>query len=132
MEQLTLRPVNKAENTKDPDTNLQIAQSQLGREQLEAIVAHIEKNGTPLLNLLHNARVYDFRGQNLCLTDSLTKDANSSELRSLIFYSTGEVTYDWQYPGAIILPKSPSARAREKLLEERLSHISSEQLKLRR
>lgn len=117
VEQLTFRPVNKAENTKDPETNRRIEESQLTQEQLAAINDYVEKIGKPLLNLVHNARVYDFRGQNLCLTHSLTRDPNNTELRSLIFYPTGEITYDWEYPGAIILGKGLIGRQREKKLE---------------
>lgn len=127
IEQLTLRPVTAAENTKDPETNRRIEQSRLTKEQLRNIKDYVESNGKFLLNLIHDGRVYDFRGQNLCLTNCLTSDPDNSEVRSLIFFSTGEIMYDWQYPGAIILGKGPAARQRDKGLESTI-----EKFKVRR
>ena len=56
-----------------------------------------------VMTLIHGAQVYDVQGQNVCLTDSLTIDAKSDDLRQLIFFPDGHLRYDWQYAGAILL-----------------------------
>ena len=60
--------------------------------------------GQKLLTLRHGdqamATVYDVDGQNLALSDCLTVGATSDALRTLIFYSDGRLTYDWQFLGA--------------------------------
>ncbi|MBI4142871.1 hypothetical protein HY480_03295, partial [Candidatus Uhrbacteria bacterium] len=63
-----------------------------------------------LMQLMHGAEVYDIGSQNVCLADCLTIDPRSDDIRTLIYYWDGEVTYDWQFPGAIIL----SGRERQK------------------
>jgi len=120
VEQLTWRPVNKADNTVNPEINRRIAKNEVTDEQQRIIHDYMEEHGTPLQKLVHGATVYDFRGQNLCLTHSLTRDPDSNRVRQLIFFSTGEVMYDWEYPGAIILGKCPEAKRRDK---ERLQEM---------
>lgn len=67
-------------------------------------IAHIvAKDGTLLYNLVHGAKVYDYQGMNLCLTNCLTHDANEDTVRQLIFYPNGRLYTDWQYKGSILL-----------------------------
>ena len=42
-------------------------------------------------------------GQNICLSDCLTVDSREDDIRTLIFYGDGRLTYDWQYEGAVLL-----------------------------
>lgn len=42
-------------------------------------------------------------GQNLCVSTCLTLDPQEPELRQIIFWPNGRLTYDWQYQGAILL-----------------------------
>jgi hypothetical protein len=72
-------------------------------DQLESIRAFLAAEGSLLMTLIHGAQVYDVHGQNVCLTDSLTIDAKSDDLRQLIFFPDGHLRYDWQHPGAILL-----------------------------
>jgi pyruvate-formate lyase-activating enzyme len=79
------------------------AQHRLRPEQLNEVRGFLEQDGALLMTLVHGAHVYDVDGQNVCLTDSLTLDAESDDLRQLIFFPDGHLRYDWQYPGAILL-----------------------------
>lgn len=103
VEQLTVRPVTMAEMSQDPATKERTRAVALDSAQVDAIREHVEQRGTLLMKLVHGARVFDVGGQNLCLTNCLTINPDEEELRSLIFLSTGELIYDWQYPGAVLL-----------------------------
>ena len=103
VEQLTVRPVKKPSNNRGEQVYDWTAQHRLRREQLDEIRHFLEQDGALLMTLVHGARVYDVDGQNVCLTDSLTIDAESDDLRQLIFFPDGHLRYDWQYPGAILL-----------------------------
>ncbi len=63
----------------------------------------LQIKGTKLLSLMHGAEVYDVEEQNVCLSDCLTVDSRSDDIRTLIFYPNGHITYDWQYSGANLL-----------------------------
>jgi hypothetical protein len=108
VEQLTLRPVNRTEepkndNAKDRGIHEWAAANQLSKDQVAAIAAFLNRNGTPLMNLVHRAVVYDVKNQNVCWANSLTRDPNKEEQRQLIFFPSGQLFYDWQYAGARIL-----------------------------
>jgi pyruvate-formate lyase-activating enzyme len=103
VEQLTVRPVNKPSGSRDEEAFQWTSEHHLHPEQLQDIRAYLENQGHLLMTLIHGARVYDVDGQNVCLTDSLTIDANSDDLRQLIFFPDGHLRYDWQYPGALLL-----------------------------
>ena len=62
------------------------------------MVSHLD--AIKLLPLVHGAQVYDIEGQNFCLSDCLTINPESKEIRTLIFYADGSIFYDWQYQGA--------------------------------
>jgi len=109
VEQIKWTPVTKAENSVNLEVNKLIARSEIPEDRLKEIKDYVEKNGTPLMSLVHGAVVYDLHGQNFCLSNCLTKHLGE-EIRQLIFFSNGEVRYDWQYPGAIILGKGKEAR----------------------
>jgi hypothetical protein len=57
---------------------------------------------------MHGAEVFDVDGQNVCMSDCLTNDASNGDIRTLIFYSNGRITYDWQYEGAVLLGGNPA------------------------
>lgn len=103
VEQLTLRPVNGPSNSQNEQVHRWTSGYGLQHEQMDDIRSFLESNGTLLMTLIHGAHVYDVEGQNVCLTDSLTIDAKSDDLRQLIFFPDGHLRYDWQYPGAILL-----------------------------
>jgi hypothetical protein len=72
-------------------------------KQLEEMEMFLNYNGHKLMKLIHGGVVYDYEGQNVCLSNSLTIDPNTEELRQLIFFPDGHLRYDWQYEGAILL-----------------------------
>ena len=55
-----------------------------------------------LLPLPHGGQIYDYEGQNVCLTNCMTSNNNTSNIRQLIFFPDGTLRYDWTYKGAII------------------------------
>jgi MoaA/NifB/PqqE/SkfB family radical SAM enzyme len=103
VEQLTVRPVNKPSNGRNGAAQDWADRHHLRPDQLADIRGYLEEDGALLMTLVHGARVYDVGGQNVCLTDSLTIDAGSDDLRQLIFCPDGHLRYDWQYKGAILL-----------------------------
>jgi pyruvate-formate lyase-activating enzyme len=103
VEQLTVRPVKQPAHSRDADVFEWSTQHRLQPGQMDEICGFLHKEGSLLMTLVHGARVYDVSGQNVCLTDSLTIDAGSDDLRQLIFCPDGHLRYDWQYKGAILL-----------------------------
>lgn len=103
VEQLTVRPVNRPQNNRNEEAHRWAGEHYLREEDMQDIRDFLESNGTLLMTLIHGAEVFDVGGQNICLTDSLTIDAKSTDLRQLIFFPDGHLRYDWQYPGAILL-----------------------------
>lgn len=106
VEQLTMRPLRKAEKPVDKRAARYVEEHGLTIEEERAIQRWIveEKKGTPMLFLMHGAVVYDVDGQNLCLNDCLTVNAkeDGDSIRTLIVHPDGELRYDWQHPGAVI------------------------------
>jgi hypothetical protein len=75
----------------------------ISAEQEQHITAWVTSVGRRILRLSHGAEVYDVDGQNVCLTDCLTVPSGEGQIRTLIYYSSGRVAYDWQYQGAVLL-----------------------------
>lgn len=104
VEQLTITPVNKPEDS--GDGNFEVWQwtknHHLTDNQKEDLMAYLEENGTRIMRLSHGAIVYDVKGQNVCLNNCLSVNPDSEELRNLIFFPDGHVRYYWQHPGSII------------------------------
>ncbi len=105
VEQLKISPVNKPDfdRNQDPAAWDWTKENHVTPDQVKAITDFLEKRGTLVMTLMHGAKVYDVGGQNVCLSECLTKDGSSSDLRQLIFFPDGHLRYDWQYPGAILL-----------------------------
>ncbi len=103
IEQLTVRPVNKPEESRNSEIYDWTAAHHLKDEQIIEMRSYIENRGLLLLDLPHGGRVYDIKGQNVCLTNSLTRDSNPDRVRQLIFFPDGHIRYDWEKEGAILL-----------------------------
>lgn len=103
VEQLTVRPVNRPASSRDEEAYNWTNEHHLRPQQLEAIENFLRMNGSLLMTLVHGAQVFDVHGQNVCLTDSLTIEAKTDDLRQLIFFPDGHLRYDWQHSGAILL-----------------------------
>ena len=99
-EQLTFRAVMATNETRDPEINRWTNENKpLHTEEINKWIA---ENATKLMTLSHGATIYDYEGQNVCITDCMTLKANSDDIRTLIFCSDGLVRYDWRYNGAIV------------------------------
>lgn len=104
VEQLTLRNITASEVTESPEVTKWTQEHALCEADTKAIVNYIQRYGVLLQHLMHGMDVYDFEGQNVCLGNCLTHDANGKdEFRSLIFFPEGSLYYDWQFKGARIL-----------------------------
>lgn len=103
VEQLTIRPIRRAKNSQDEDVSKWVETHGLPEHKLRLIEDYLNKEATLLMTLSHGARVYDLRGQNICLSDCLTIAPDGDRVRQLIFFPDGSLRYDWQYPGAILL-----------------------------
>jgi len=103
VEQLTIRSVKVPEKSQDQKAFNWTKQRVLSRGTLVDISDFFDKNATRLMTLDHGGVVYDFRDQNLCLTDCLTMKSNSENLRQLIFFPDGHLRYDWRYEGAVLM-----------------------------
>lgn len=104
VEQLTLRPITPSVVTESPEVTKWTRDNGLSNICIENIVNYVQGRGTLIQHLMHGMDVYDVDGQNVCLGNCLTRDANDKdEFRSLIFFPEGSLYYDWQYKGARIL-----------------------------
>jgi len=105
VEQLTLMPVNAPKESKNEGVANWVAEHKLSTEQLTRIENMLDTDGTPLMDLAHGARVFDYKGQNVCLSNCLStvRYRDESVMRNLIFMPDGHLRYDWQHTGAIIL-----------------------------
>lgn len=102
VEQLTLRPVSKPDKSENEDIFKWTSEHHVEPTLEGAVNEHLSKIGTAILDLAHGATVYDVDGQNVCITNCLTVQPDSDELRQLIFFPDGHARYAWQYSGAII------------------------------
>lgn len=103
VEQLTIRPLRVPVESLHKDANSYVGENGLTAGQVSGLYAWVRHKGNRLLTLMHGAEVFDLDGQNICISDCLTVDSSSDDIRTLIFYSNGRIAYDWQYPGAILL-----------------------------
>ena len=100
VEQLTLRAVMATEETRDIEVKKWTNEHKT--EHTKEIHEWISKNATKLMTLSHGATIYDYEGQNVCITDCMTLKPEGDEIRTLIFCTDGLTRYDWRYNGAII------------------------------
>jgi hypothetical protein len=75
----------------------------ISMEAMQKIVKYFDYHGSLLLELAHGAKVYDYEGQNLSISNCLTHSANPDDIRQLIFFSDGRLKYSWSSEGAILL-----------------------------
>jgi molybdenum cofactor biosynthesis enzyme MoaA len=58
---------------------------------------------TQLLTLPHGGIIYDYNGQNVCISNCLTETTDPDDIRQLIFFPDGRLSFSWQYPAARLL-----------------------------
>jgi len=103
VEQLTIRSVKCANNSEDKEVYDWTKSHLVPDEDMIKVSEFLEKNAHKLMTLEHGGCVYDYQGQNICLTDCLTIKPNTEDLRQLIFFPDGHLRYDWQYKGAVLV-----------------------------
>jgi len=102
VEQLTIRPIACPEKDTS-DVSKWIKEHTLDDNELLTIKHFVQDNATKVLDLSHGAKVYDYFGQNLCLSNCLTTNETDDNIRQIIFYPGGSISYDWKYKAAILL-----------------------------
>ncbi len=114
VEQFTARPVTNAINfndirqikgNDDPKKTMYwwIKKHLVKDAKLAEITEHFRyRPAIELLKLMHGATVYDYGGQNVCLSNCLTESTSIDEVRQIIFFPDGHLRFSWQHSGAII------------------------------
>ena len=100
VDQLTFRPVTKPDKSENESIYKWTAAHAIDDQLLVDCNAYLKEHGSELLELAHGATVYDVNGQNVCMTNCLTIQPKSEEMRQIIFYPDGAVRYAWQFSGA--------------------------------
>ncbi len=103
VEQLTIRGVTTPAKSEDEEVYSWTKKRELTKGQIMDISDWLNRHGNKLMTLDHGGIVYDYEGQNVCMTDCLTIKPSTEELRQLIFFPDGHLRYDWQYRGAVLL-----------------------------
>ncbi|MBT4376574.1 radical SAM protein [archaeon] len=103
VEQLTIRGVSTPQKSEDEEVYSWTKKREISKGQLMDISDWLNKHGNKLMTLDHGGIVYDYQGQNVCMSDCLTIKPESEDLRQLIFFPDGHLRYDWQHQGAILL-----------------------------
>jgi wyosine [tRNA(Phe)-imidazoG37] synthetase (radical SAM superfamily) len=108
-DQVTVLPVNRPSDSRDAEAYKAAVESQLTGPQLAGIVRYCETQGKLVRTLPWGGRIFDIKGQNLCLNYCLTHSPNVDDSRQLIFLPPGTIGYDWEYAGAVLF-KLPEPR----------------------
>ncbi len=103
VEQLTLRQLARPLTSENTRVSEWVRDNTVGDKELENIRSFFEKNAKRLITLEHDTVIYDFNDQNVCLTNALTIESRTENVRQLIFFPDGHLRYDWQFKGAILL-----------------------------
>jgi len=105
VEQVTLTPVNYPRSAAKNMHSFWVNQHRLTQENITEIVNYFDECGTVLMRLAHGALVYDYYGQNVCLSNCLKVEEidDKTVMRNLIFFPDGHLRYDWEHPGAILI-----------------------------
>lgn len=72
VEQLTIRPISKPSRSEDAEAFSWVSRNRPTDRQVAAIERQLKRKAVPLMDLAHGARVYDYDGQNICLSTCLT------------------------------------------------------------
>lgn len=102
IEQLTWRPVTRGWST-GTSADKWIDENRVSDAAHAEIQEHVRTKGTKLYSLPHGAAVYDFRGQNVCVSNCLTLEPDTDVIRQLIFFPDGKLFADWQFKGSRLL-----------------------------
>lgn len=104
VEQVTLRPLN--DEYRRETAQAWINEHKMTEEDKENIYTFLDTNGYKLLEIPNVGNIFDYQGQNVMFSYSLTKynDHNDgSNMRNLIFFPDGQLRYEWEWDGARLL-----------------------------
>jgi molybdenum cofactor biosynthesis enzyme MoaA len=102
IKQLTIRPIDAPEKA-DTEQSKWVADHTLDSETVKEIKAFLSQEGTPILELAHGGVIYDVGGQNVCWATCITTNKSTEDMRQIIFFPDGTISYDWKYKGAVLL-----------------------------
>lgn len=104
VEQLTVRPVNRPEESENNAVYEWVGKNYLKEQQEAEIRDYLARRGREVKYLMHGATVYDVSGQNVCITNSLTKDDPlGGYARQLIFFPDGHLRNDWTEAAEVLI-----------------------------
>lgn len=103
VEQLTLREVARPSLPIEHPA-VQFVDEQKPHDAARRLYHYLEMNNAfKLLELPHGGLVYDYRRQNVCIGNCLTSTTDPNDIRQIIFFPDGRITYDWNHLGARLL-----------------------------
>ncbi|MDD5192555.1 MAG: radical SAM protein [Candidatus Nanoarchaeia archaeon] len=103
LEHLSIRKLAMPKHSEDNEIAAWTAENLIKESEMTKIRNFVIRNGNKLMTFHDGAKVYDVHGQNICITDALTIEPDSDNLRQIIFFPDGHLRYDWQYKGAILI-----------------------------
>jgi MoaA/NifB/PqqE/SkfB family radical SAM enzyme len=108
VEQLTIRSVAvpTGASWRNPEVRKWTDEHRMDLPVMVEIKEHIEARSVRLNTLVHG-HVYAYNlgkgeEQNVCMSDCLTRDPDSNEIRQLIYCPDGHIRYDWEHDAAIV------------------------------
>lgn len=102
--QVTLRPLN--DEYRRETAQAWIDEHKMSEEDKVRIYDFLNTEGYKLMELPNIGNVFDYKGQNVMFSYTLTKynDHNDGEnKRNLIFFPDGQLRYEWEWEGARLL-----------------------------
>jgi len=103
VEQLSFRELGRPYYPENKDICSWVNKHVLPKKVLQKIRSFVEKNASKLMDTEYGLTIYDYKGQNVGMTNCLTIDSEGEKVRQLIYFPDGHVRFDWQYEGAILL-----------------------------
>ena len=108
-DQITIMPVNRPKKSSVlPVINTPeewVDKHSCSSTDIYELYNYLCREGDLLLELAHGASVFDFKGQNVCLSNCLKDETikDNSTMRNLIFHPDGHLRWDWSHQGSVIL-----------------------------
>lgn len=103
VEQLTFREVDRPSNSGTLKIAKYVAAHKPEGATQNLFYYLAMKGAHRLPDLPHGGVVFDYRDQNVCISNCLTDTLDRNDIRQIIFFPDGRISYDWKYKGARIL-----------------------------
>ena len=95
--QVTLRTADRPKISKSDKHAKFVDENTISGDQLLGITLTLSELGRVIETMPHGARIFDYKGQNVCLTSGLSRPIEKDSLRQLIFFPQGWLTTSWEY-----------------------------------